>query len=106
MTYKRLYTKAGSFIIVKSSKPLIIMVRNDEEQKRYISRGTANFYGGFFNHFPALIQVPETGYWNVSVETCGFTTEKMEYSVEIFQEGIYINPDVVNGISPLTHQKN
>lgn len=72
------------------------MVRNDAEQKRYISGGTAYFCGGFFNHFPALIQVPETGYWNVSVETCGFTTDKMEYSVEIFQESNYSTPDKSN----------
>ncbi len=67
------------------------MVRNDEEQKRYISRGTANFYGGFFNHFPALIQVPETGHWNVCIDSCAFTAEKMEYSVEIFREEVCSN---------------
>ncbi|WP_148251447.1 DUF1883 domain-containing protein [Raoultella terrigena] len=84
--HKRLYTEAGNFIIIKSSNPLIIMVSDDEEHKRYMSKGTANFYGGFFNHFPALIQVPETGYWNVCVDSCGFATDKMEYSVEIFRE--------------------
>lgn len=88
MTHKRIYVEAGSFIMVNSNKPLIIMIRNDKEHQRYLTSGVANFYGGFFNHFPALIEVPTTENWNVFTEQCGTSSEEVEYSVELFREPV------------------
>jgi hypothetical protein len=86
MTHKRIHAKAGGYIKVNSNIPLIVMVRNDRQYQQFLSEGGANFYGGFFNHFPALIQVPSTGYWNVTVRWWGFSPKEIDYSVEIFQE--------------------
>ncbi|ATF95357.1 DUF1883 domain-containing protein (plasmid) [Cedecea neteri] len=88
MTYKRLYAKAGNYIIVNSNMPLIIMIRDDHNHEIYLKEGGANFYGGFFNHFPALIQISATGYWNITVKRWGFLPDNIEYSVELFQESV------------------
>lgn len=86
MTYERLYAKAGSYIIVNANTPLIIMIRDDHDFNRYINRGIANFYGGYFNSYPVFIEVPHNGYWNVSLDTCGLPAERLEYSVTLHQE--------------------
>lgn len=77
--------------MINSSNPLIIMIRDDKEQQKYFCDGVANFYGGFFSHFPALIQTPETGYWNVCIDPCGYTDEQTTYSIEIFEEKYFSN---------------
>lgn len=93
MKTRRLYAEAKSFIIVNSDAPLLIMVRDDTEHQRYLIENHANFHGGFFTHFPALIQVPANGYWNVCIKWWGFYPEDASYSIEVFQESVNGEPE-------------
>lgn len=59
---------------------------SDTNLLSYNSGRGANYYGGFFTHFPAILEVPCDGHWNVLLETREFPMRKFQYSIDIIHE--------------------
>lgn len=59
---------------------------SDANLLSYNSGRGANYYGGFFKHFPAILEVPADGDWNVLLETREFPLRKFQYSIDVIHE--------------------
>lgn len=86
MCHSRQYLKAGSSFKITCSQPIVVLVMSDANLLSYNSGRGANYYGGFFNHFPAILEVPADGHWNVLLETHEFPLRKFQYSIDVTHE--------------------
>lgn len=84
--YHRQYLKAGSAFKITCSHPIIVLVMTDSNLHLYNSGGGVNYYGGFFAHFPAIVEVPIDGYWNILLETREFSLRTLQYSIDVMSE--------------------
>lgn len=86
MYHSRQYLKAGSSFKITCPQPIIVLVMTDSNLHSYNSGGDANYYGGFFAHFPAIVEVPTDGHWNVLLETREFPLRPFHYSIDVINE--------------------
>ncbi|TBL68304.1 DUF1883 domain-containing protein [Hafnia alvei] len=86
MCHSRQYLKAGCSFKITCSQPIVVLVMSDTNLLSYNSGRGANYYGGFFTHFPAILEVPCDGHWNVLLETREFPMRKFQYSIDIIHE--------------------
>lgn len=63
--HNRILVNAGQTISVQCSHQINVLVMDDTNYSRYKRGQSAQYYGGFYTHFPANITVPHTGHWNV-----------------------------------------
>lgn len=82
MNHSRKFLKAGSSFKVTCSQPIVILVMSDSNLDSYNLGKGANYYGGLFFHFPAILEVPTDGYWNVILETREFPLRKFHYTID------------------------
>jgi hypothetical protein len=47
------------------------MLTTDDNFRKYRSGQQFRYHGGFYKYLPARIAVPETGWWNISLDLGG-----------------------------------
>ncbi|WP_336195297.1 DUF1883 domain-containing protein [Hafnia paralvei] len=86
MCHSRQYLPAGSSFKITCSQPIVVLVMSDANLLSYNSGRGANYYGGLFTHFPAILEVPSDGHWNVLLETREFPLRPFHYSIDVINE--------------------
>lgn len=56
----------------------------DSDFRSYRNREAHHYYGGRFKRFPARIEVPSTGYWNVTIDLGGGVAN-IRYSIKFLR---------------------
>jgi len=69
--HSREYLEAGDVVIVNSDHQCNVCVMDDSNFSSYRSGRSFRHYGGFFQRFPVRIEVPSSGYWNVTLDLGG-----------------------------------
>ncbi len=66
--HSREYLNQGDVVEVSSDTPCNFML-TDETNFSSFKRGESfRYYGGFFKNFPARINVPHSGQWNITID--------------------------------------
>lgn len=66
--HSRDYLQSGDIFVVNCTHQSNVLVMDDHNFRTYQRGGRAQYYGGFYRHFPARIAVPHSGNWNVLLE--------------------------------------
>ncbi len=69
--HKREYLNAGDVVVVNCSHQCNVMLTDDDNFRRYKSGQQFHYRGGFYQRLPARIGVPQTGYWNITLDLAG-----------------------------------
>ncbi|MGH6942448.1 DUF1883 domain-containing protein [Hypericibacter sp.] len=69
--HDREYLSSGDVVQVESSHQCNVLVLDDTNFARYRRGERFEYFGGFYQRFPANISVPRTGYWNVTLDLGG-----------------------------------
>lgn len=92
--YQREHLSAGQSVQVLCSKPAIIMVMTDTGYEEYQEGLGARFYGGYFTHFPAIVTVPKSGYWNIIIEQFAGNAKNISCQIS-YLENVKVSPNAV-----------
>lgn len=66
--HKRLFLKDGDVVEVESDTKANVLLMDDSDYSNYKARRSHQYYGGFFTRFPARLNPPHSGYWNVVLD--------------------------------------
>ncbi|TBM26901.1 MULTISPECIES: DUF1883 domain-containing protein [Hafnia] len=69
MKLTQLYLTANTYVKVVCSEPANVLLINEKHYDHFCRDSWADYHGGFFSHFPVIIEVPYDGIWNVVVDT-------------------------------------
>lgn len=69
MKNSRFFLVANSYVKVVCSEPAKILLINDKYYDRFCRESWADYHGGFFSNFPAIVEVPYDGIWNIVIDT-------------------------------------
>lgn len=69
--HSRDYFTAGDVVVLSCDTQCNFMLTDDSNFDLYKRGQSHRYYGGFFKYFPAKIQVPTSGYWNVTIDLGG-----------------------------------
>ncbi|PAV94522.1 hypothetical protein CJD50_20960 [Hafnia paralvei] len=69
MKSSRLFLVANSYVKVVCSEPAKILLINEKYYDRFCRDSWADYHGGFFTNFPAIVEVPYDGIWNIIIDT-------------------------------------
>ncbi|MCJ8168070.1 DUF1883 domain-containing protein [Atopomonas sediminilitoris] len=67
--HQREHLSQGDWVIIESSQACNIRLMTDGNFRSFKNGGRHTYHGGAFDRFPAKIQVPSTGYWNITLDT-------------------------------------
>lgn len=85
MSRKRIYLEAGWLLNITCSLPAMVMVMSDNGYSSYSLQKGAEFLGGYYNAWPAVIEVPDSQYWNVLLEARSFPLLRLDFSISIIK---------------------
>ena len=67
-----IWAQAGDVVqVFLSGNAANVLIVDDSNFQNYRSGRQFQYYGGYFNHSPALIRVPGAGHWKVVVDLGG-----------------------------------
>lgn len=69
--HSRDYFNQGDVVVLSCDTQCNFMLTDDVNFNSYKRRQSFKYLGGFFKEFPAKIQVPNSGYWNVTIDLGG-----------------------------------
>ncbi|MGC6232804.1 DUF1883 domain-containing protein [Hafnia paralvei] len=69
MKTSRCYLAANSYVKVVCSEPAKVLLIHEKQYERFCRDSWADYHGGFFSSFPAVIEVPYDGIWNIVIDT-------------------------------------
>lgn len=69
MKTHRFFLGANSYVKVECSEPAKVLLIDDKHYDRFCRESWADYYGGFFAYFPAIVEVPYDAIWNVVIDT-------------------------------------
>lgn len=69
--HAREWLEAGDIVIVDCSHQCNVRLTDDVNFQSLRRGGQHRYYGGFFKRFPARIQVPHDGNWNITIDLGG-----------------------------------
>lgn len=69
--HDRQFLSAGDIAVLNCDTQCNFMLLDDSNFSRYKMGSSYEYYGGFFQYFPARITVPRTTAWNVVVDLGG-----------------------------------
>ena len=69
MKNSRLFLIANTYVKVVCSEPAKILLINDKYYDKFCRDSWADYHGGFFTNFPAIVEVPYDGIWNIVIDT-------------------------------------
>ena len=67
--HQREHLNEDDVVIIECSQPCNIRLMNDKNFRAYKNAGRHTYHGGAFDKFPAKITVPNTGFWNITIDT-------------------------------------
>ena len=67
--HQREHLNEDDFVIIECSQPCNIRLMNDKNFRSFKNGGRHIYHGGAFDNFPARIKVPNTGFWNITIDT-------------------------------------
>lgn len=69
--HSRDYFNQGDVVVLSCDTQCNFMLMDDSNFESYKHSQSRNYYGGFFEYFPAKIVVPHSGNWNVVIDLGG-----------------------------------
>ncbi|AZS56809.1 DUF1883 domain-containing protein [Pectobacterium parmentieri] len=81
--HSRVRADAGDIISVQCSHQINVLVMDDTNYNRYKSGNNPRVLGGFYTHFPANIEVPSSGGWNVVLALPPGRKASIKYSINV-----------------------
>jgi hypothetical protein len=69
MKQTQFYLTTHTYVEVICSEPANVLLINKKHYAHFCQDSWAEYHGGFFTHFPVIIEVPYDGIWNVVVDT-------------------------------------
>lgn len=69
--HKREYLSEGDVVVVDCSHRCNVRVMSDGDFQNFRRGGAHHYLGGHYDKLPARIMVPESGYWNVTLDLGG-----------------------------------
>jgi len=82
--HSREYLEAGDVVVVECSHQCNVMLTTDSNFSNYKHSGHFQYHGGNFKRFPARIEAPRTGYWNITIDL-GSGRANIKYSINIIR---------------------
>lgn len=67
MVITKFYLHKGDFVHIESPIEVTAFIINDLHLEQYSNSELVDYYGGYFNHLPAIIEIPYDGTWNIVV---------------------------------------
>ncbi|NLS55555.1 DUF1883 domain-containing protein [Hafnia alvei] len=93
MPHRKLFLKQHSHLCVTCSQPAMVLLMDDKNFHSYNDGEGASYFGGYFCNFPADIDIPMAGIWNVVIEPAQNHTDlamkwstKTGHSFRVFPE--------------------
>ncbi|WP_233356617.1 DUF1883 domain-containing protein [Pseudomonas mangrovi] len=89
--HQREQLNEGDLVIIESSQPCNIRLMSDANFRAFRNGGRHTYHGGAFERFPAKIEVPASGFWNITLDTVtrraiSVTRKpKLNYSIRILR---------------------
>ena len=71
----------GDVVVVECNHHCNIRLTDDRNFENFIHGRLHKYYGGFYRILPARIVVPESGYWNVTLDLGG-RPENVKYEIK------------------------
>jgi len=78
------YYNAGDIVVLNCDTQCNFMLLDDSNFSNYKNSRGYNLFGGFFKMFPAKIQVPHAGHWNVVIDLGGGGAN-IKYSLSVIK---------------------
>jgi hypothetical protein len=69
--HAREWLDEGDLVIVNCDHQCNVLLTDDINFQNYRSHRGFNYFGGHFKILPARVQVPSTGFWNVTIDLGG-----------------------------------
>ena len=69
--HRREYLDEGDVVMVDCSHRCNVRLMDDSDFASYRRGGRHQYYGGYYERFPARIPVPHSGYWNITLDLGG-----------------------------------
>lgn len=69
--HAREWLDQGDVVIVTCDHQCNVLLTDDSNFSSYRSGGRFQYHGGHFKMFPARINVPSSGHWNVTIDLGG-----------------------------------
>ena len=66
--HQREYLHQGDVAVVNCSHRCNIRLMSDSDFSSYRRCGSHHYFGGHYDRLPARIEVPEDGYWNITLD--------------------------------------
>ncbi|EPJ3801844.1 DUF1883 domain-containing protein [Morganella morganii] len=81
--HAREHANQGDIVSVQCNHQTNVLVMDDTQFNNYKNWCRTNYYGGFYERFPANVPVPSTGYWNVVLALPAGHRTNIRYSINI-----------------------
>ncbi|TBL41387.1 DUF1883 domain-containing protein [Hafnia alvei] len=84
MPHRKLFLQQNSLLLVTCSQPAMVLLMDERNYHSYNDGDGASYFGGYFCNFPANIDIPLEGVWNVVIEPAHYQTgSKLTYSLNV-----------------------
>ena len=67
--HQREHLEEGDLVVIQCSQPCNIRLMSDANFRSFKNGGRHAYHGGAFDKFPAKITVPNSGFWNITIDT-------------------------------------
>ncbi|QXH53646.1 DUF1883 domain-containing protein [Pseudomonas fakonensis] len=67
--HQREHLNEDDIVVVEGSQRCNIRLMNDANFRSFKNGGRHTYHGGHFDKLPAKINVPSTGFWNITIDT-------------------------------------
>ncbi len=84
--HAREYLDSGDVVRLDCDTQCNFMIMTDTNFSAYRSGGRFNYHGGHYKRFPAAIDVPSSGHWNVVIDLGGGRAN-IRYNVSYLKSG-------------------
>ncbi|KKI44221.1 hypothetical protein XK97_14690 [Obesumbacterium proteus] len=84
MPHRKLFLKQHAHLSVTCSEPVMVLLMDNKNFHSYNDGDGASYFGGYFCNFPANIDIPAEGIWNVVIEPAHYQTgSQLTYSLNV-----------------------
>lgn len=82
--HQREYLDSGDLVIVDCDHQCNVRLTDDHNFSALRSGGRHTYHGGFYQRLPARIQVPGTGWWNITLDLGG-RSARIRHSIRVIK---------------------
>ena len=84
---KRLFLNNGDVVEIDSDTQANVRLMDDVDYSNYKAGREHHYYGGYFTHFPARLNPPHSGYWNVVLDL-GVDQATVHHSIRVLNRAL------------------